>query len=139
MGGAGPGSGRVDRTLAGGGAGPDSALAAGRAGPWHSGMVRPARHGGWLAFMAAAGGVAGYGFTLARGGRLGRVIGIFALVAMIGCGLIWLRAGRVAAPRIDRPLVAFEARIIGVERLPARGSIRLKLAPIGEAAIPPLI
>ena len=94
----------------------------------------------WLAFMSATGGVAGFGFTLARGGRLGRVIGIFALVAMIGCGLIWLRAERVAAPRIERPIVAaFEARIIGVERLPARGSIRLKLAPIGAAAIPPLV
>ena len=53
--------------------------------------------GKWLAFMAAAGGVAGFGFTLARGGRLGRVIGIFALIAMIGCGLIWLRAERVSA------------------------------------------
>ena len=96
--------------------------------------------GKWLAFMAAAGGVAGFGFTLARGGRLGRVIGIFALIAMIGCGLIWFRAERVAVPRIERPMVAaFEARIVSVERLPARGSIRLKLVPIGEAAIPPLV
>ena len=96
--------------------------------------------GTWLSFMAAALGVAGFGFTLARGGRLGRVIGLFSLVAMIGCGLVWLRAERVAAPRIERPMVVeFEGRIIGMERLPARGTIRLKLAPIGAADIPPLV
>jgi competence protein ComEC len=95
---------------------------------------------GWTGFLLAALGLAVAGFASARGGRFARSIGIFALAAALGCGLVWVRAERVAVPRLDRPVVeTFEARIEAVEHLPARGSTRLRLAPIGSAALPPRV
>ena len=67
---------------------------------------------GWTAFLfivgaAALGLVAGAGRT-----RWGRALAIFAVAALLGCGNIWWKAERVAAPRLDRPqLATFEAEI----------------------------
>ena len=95
---------------------------------------------GWAGFALGATGIAGFAFVLGQGGRLGRALGLFALAAALGCALVWLRADRVAAPRLDRPRVSsFEARIEAVDRLPAQGAIRLRLAPLGSAGLPPLV
>lgn len=94
----------------------------------------------WIAFLLISGGVALGGIAMPGGGRAGRAIGLFALAALMGAGLIWWRAERVAAPRLDRPTMAeFEARIETVELQPARGRIRVRLAPDPASGLPPRV
>jgi competence protein ComEC len=93
----------------------------------------------WAAFLLFTAGLSCLGFTLGGAARLGRAIGIFALAALIGTAIIWWRAERVAAPRLERPMVAsFEARIEAVQHLPAREMMRLTLAP-NDPALPPRV
>ena len=40
------------------------------------------------------------------GGRAERALGWFALALALGCALVWARSSWVAAPRLERPLVA---------------------------------
>ncbi|MFN3943966.1 MAG: ComEC/Rec2 family competence protein [Allosphingosinicella sp.] len=84
----------------------------------------------WIAFLLVALGLFLGVLAWAGERRWGRALALFALAAAIGCALVWHRAERVAAPRLDRPgMATFEARILGVERIPARGQVRLMLAP----------
>ena len=70
-----------------------------------------------------------------RDGRALRVVAIAAFAAAAGLALVWWRAERVAAPVLDRPVIArFTARVETVQPLPARQLVRLRLAPI--AALP---
>ena len=70
--------------------------------------------------------------------RWGRAFALFALAAAIGCALVWLRADRVAAPRLERPTFThFMAEIEAVERIPARETIRLMLRPSAAPNLPP--
>jgi competence protein ComEC len=63
---------------------------------------------------------------------------IFSLAAAIGCGLIWYKAERVAAPRLEREAVeAFTARIESFQRLPAEEKVRLVVRPVGREDLPP--
>lgn len=92
----------------------------------------------WAAFAAASAGAA-LGGLLLIAGRSGRAIGGFALAALVGCGLIWLRAIDVAAPRLERPVVSvIEGRVIQADRLATRGQLRLLLAT-ATAALPPRV
>ena len=92
----------------------------------------------WAAFLFVAAGLSLAGFTLGSG-RAGRALGWFALAAAIGCGLVWARAGWVAAPRLERPaMVSFDARVEMVESLVARDSVRLTLRP-QDPALPPKV
>ncbi|HVJ00028.1 MAG TPA: ComEC/Rec2 family competence protein [Sphingomonas sp.] len=91
----------------------------------------------WIAAILVLGAFALTGVAVGRG-RAGRVLAIGALTAAIGLGLIWWRAERVAAPVLAHPAVAsFAARIEAVEPLPARDLVRVRLAPIGAAGMPP--
>ena len=77
----------------------------------------------WAAFLCFSAGAALAGFV-ARGGRAERALAWFALALALGCALVWARAEWVAAPRLERPLVAaFEAEVERVEPLAARGDI----------------
>jgi competence protein ComEC len=61
------------------------------------------------------------------------------LLAAVCCGLVWWRAERVAAPRLERVTVAsFSGRILAVEPLAARETTRITLAPI-DGALPPRV
>ncbi len=94
--------------------------------------------GQWAAFLciAAAAGLAGF---LLLGGRMGRTIGWFGLAAALGCALVWARSWQVAAPRLERPVVAaFDARVERVEALVAKGNVRLTLAP-ADPKLPPRV
>jgi competence protein ComEC len=72
--------------------------------------------------VTAACALAGFGLG---GGRAGRALGWFALAAMLGCALVWLRAGWIAQPRLERPVVAtFAANVESVEHLAARDKVR---------------
>ncbi|SNS93723.1 competence protein ComEC [Sphingomonas laterariae] len=91
----------------------------------------------WLAFIFTALGIAAGFALLPAGGRLRRA-GIVATIAMaLGCALIWARAERVAAPRLDRPVVtAVEGRVVAVDRLAARDLVRLTIEPAAPADLP---
>ena len=92
----------------------------------------------WTAFLAMASGAAIAGFTL-QGGRLERALGWFALMAALGCALIWARSEYVEAPRLPRPVVTtFVARVERVEPLVAKGDVRLTVAP-DDPALPPIV
>jgi competence protein ComEC len=92
----------------------------------------------WTALLALASGVAIAGFTV-RGGRLERAAGWFALMAMLGCALVWGRSSYVSSPRLSRPVVAsFEARVEKVEPLVAKGDVRLTVEPL-DPALPPRV
>jgi len=94
----------------------------------------------WTAFLLAASGLA-LGLLAAAGGtRWGRGLAIFCLAAALGCGNIWWKAERVAAPRLERAqLATFAGRIETVQRLPAREAVRLVVAVAGDPALPPRV
>ncbi len=69
--------------------------------------------------------------------RIGRAGAVMALAMLAGLAVIWIKAETVAAPRIDRPVVArFTATVEGVEPLPARALVRLRLAPDPGSGLP---
>lgn len=102
-------------------------------------FVLPER-GAWIAFLCGAGALALIGLAISGRGRFGRVVLTGAIAMALGCGWVWWRAERVAAPVLARAaVVAFEARVERVEQLPARGLVRLRLAPVGRTDLPPLV
>jgi len=91
----------------------------------------------WQSFLCLSAALCVAGFALGSGGRAGRVVGWFALAAMVGCALVWARSVRVAEPRLDRPIVTeFKAPVEGVEHLAARDTVRLMLRPETDS-LPP--
>ena len=94
----------------------------------------------WVAFLLATGALACAALALASHTRAGRALIMFAVAAALGCGLVWWRAADVAAPRLERPVVAaFTARIEGVEPLPAQGDVRLLVRPDTASGLPPRV
>lgn len=92
----------------------------------------------WAAFLCISAALSLAGFTLARS-RAGRALGWFALAAALGCALLWARAGWVAAPRLDHPVVAQVAgEVRAVDHLASRDVVRLLVHPT-DAALPPLV
>ena len=92
---------------------------------------------GWIAFLAVALALAlGLG-GFAGGLRWGRALGLFALAAALGCALIWWKAERVAAPRLERErMMEFVARIDSVQALAAEQTVRLVVAPVDHGGMP---
>jgi competence protein ComEC len=91
----------------------------------------------WTAFLLLA-AAAGLGaLALAPGTSWARAAAIFALAAAIGCGNIWWKAERVAAPRLTHErLATFEGGIETVQRLPAREAVRL-VVRTSDPSLPP--
>jgi competence protein ComEC len=96
------------------------------------------RPGEWLAFLCIAAALALVGLTLVSG-RPGRALAWFMLAAMLGCALVWARSQWVAAPRLQRPVVAEVAgRVESVDHLAAKGTVRLTLRTEGSV-LPPKV
>jgi competence protein ComEC len=92
----------------------------------------------WAAALCLAVGAAGLSAALGKG-RVSRAVAGFALAAALGLVLIWLRSEWVAAPRLERPVIAeFSGRVASTQQLAARGSVRLTLAP-EDPALPALV
>ena len=92
----------------------------------------------WQAFLclAVAGALIGFGLGP---GRAGRALGWFALASAMGCGLVWVRANAVAAPRLTHAQIeSFVADVKAVDPLVARGAVRLTLHP-RSPDLPPTI
>jgi competence protein ComEC len=93
--------------------------------------------GCWSAFLLLAAALALIPLALAPGTRWGRAASIFAFAAALGCALIWLKAERVAAPRLAYPRMAqFDALVEAAQGLPAKQAVRLLVRPEG-AGLPP--
>jgi competence protein ComEC len=91
----------------------------------------------WTAFLLLSAALALAPWALAPGTRWGRAVSIFCLAAIIGCGNIWWKAERVAAPVLGQARVAeFDARIESFQRLPARDVVRLMVEPLGDSTLP---
>ena len=91
----------------------------------------------WIGFMLAAAAAMVAALALAPGTRWARSIAIFCLCATLGCGLVWWKAERAAAPRIERAQMAeFTAMIETAQRLPAREAVRLLVKPLGAPDLP---
>src|SRR6187402_391948 len=96
--------------------------------------------GKWQLFLGLSGAAACLAFVLGRAGRAGRAIAWLLFAACLGCALAWARSDRVAAPVLARPtVVTMTARVVAVARMPAKGSVRLLLAPEGQPALPPQV
>lgn len=94
----------------------------------------------WAGFLIGAAAVALLGVAMPSAGRAGRALLVGGLAMALGCALIWWRAESVAAPVLARAAtVAFEARVERVEQLPARGLVRLRLAPAAGSGLPPRV
>ena len=92
----------------------------------------------WTAFLCIAAALGLAGFAVGSG-RAGRALGWFALAAACGCALAWARSAYVAQPRLERPIVTeFSGEVEAVDRLVARESVRLTMAP-ADAALPPRV
>lgn len=91
----------------------------------------------WIAFLLLAGGVTLACRAIAPGTRWARALSLFALAAMLGCALVWIKAERAAAPVLAHPKMAqFTAIVEEVQPLPAREMTRLLVAPIDESDLP---
>ena len=92
----------------------------------------------WKAFVCLAAACTIAGFALG-GGRTGRALGWFALAATLGCALVWARAGWVAQPRLERPVIAeINAAVVSAEHLAARDKVRLLVKP-KDPGLPPTV
>ncbi|HWT12476.1 MAG TPA: ComEC/Rec2 family competence protein [Allosphingosinicella sp.] len=84
----------------------------------------------WSAFLAAALALMLGAAAAGVGTRWGRALFLFSLAAALGCALVWWKAERAAAPRIERArMVEFTGRIEGVQALAAERLLRLVVAP----------
>ncbi len=91
----------------------------------------------WLGFMVGCAGLAMAGVTIGQGTRLARIVTVGAVVLAIGCALIWTRSLVVAAPVLDRPVVArMTAAVEGVEPLAALGIVRIVARPNERPDLP---
>lgn len=94
--------------------------------------------GSWSGFLALAVALMLAVLSLGWGTRWGRAIAIFCFAAALGCGSIWWKAERVAAPRLERARMAeFDARVETFQRLPAKETVRLVVRPVGLSDLPP--
>lgn len=84
----------------------------------------------WTLALLLCASIGAAAFAADQRGRAGRIAGLGAVAVGFGLALIWWRADHVAAPVIGGPaVVRIEGVIERVERLPARGIVRLRLVP----------
>jgi competence protein ComEC len=87
----------------------------------------------WTAFLLLAATAALASLALAPGLRWGKAMLLFSLAAALGCGLIWWKAERAAAPRLERErMMELTASVESVQSLAAEGAVRLVVRPAGE-------
>ena len=92
----------------------------------------------WQAFLCLAAALCLIGFAF-REGRAGRALSWFAVAAVLGCALVWVRSALVAQPRLERPaVVSLAGTVQTVEHLAARDTVRLLLRP-DDSALPPQV
>jgi len=92
----------------------------------------------WIGFTLGGLALALVGIALPGRNRAPRVVAIAAMALAAGCAMTWWRSERVSAPVLARPAVVMvTGRVERVEQLPARDMVRVTLAPLGHADLPP--
>lgn len=92
----------------------------------------------WTAFLLGTAALMLAILAAAWSTRWGRAVAIFCFAALLGCGLIWWKAERAAAPRLEREQVAeFTALVESMQRLPAKEAVRLLVRPLDAPSLPP--
>lgn len=105
-------------------------------GLWFAIAVRE----GWIAVIVAGAAVALAGVAFHFSRRTARALFWAGLSVALGCSLVWLRSEWVAAPRVERPVIAsFEARIERIEAQPSRKGVRMLLSLLSDDALPPRV
>lgn len=88
--------------------------------------------GAWMLCIAGACATALLATALPEGGRLRAAVAGAALLAGLGCALIWGRALLVGeAPLAYPQMASVEGTVVAVERQPAQQRVRLTVAPQG--------
>jgi hypothetical protein len=83
----------------------------------------------WRAFLCVAVALSLASLAIGRG-REGRALGWFALLAVLGCSIVWARSAWVAKPRPEHPIVANVPRKVeAADHLAAREKVRLPTRP----------
>lgn len=94
----------------------------------------------WVALIGAGLGLGLAGVAVGIGRRVGMALLITGLAIAGGCALIWVRAERVAAPKLTRPVIAqFEGEVERVQQLAAKDSVRVVLRPLRTPDLPPRV
>ncbi|MDO7836185.1 ComEC/Rec2 family competence protein [Sphingobium sp. HBC34] len=94
----------------------------------------------WLAFCCGALGIACAGAMLPPGGRLRRMIVAGAILACMGCLLVWGKATLLGQPPLARArFVQMTGEVLSVQRVPAQGIVRVRLRPVDAPALPALV
>lgn len=94
--------------------------------------------GSWVGLVCVGAALALAGLLL-PGSWSGRSLVGFGLGLGIGCGLIWWRSERVAAPILERPVMTVVGgRVIRVEPMVAKGDVRLTVETKTEG-LPPRV
>ena len=103
---------------------------------WFGLMTRDA----WIAFMLAAIALGIAALLLPGGSRTRLAIVVAAFAAALGCGDAWLRAERVAAPLLARPVMTtFTATVQQVDVQVTKDRLRLTVRPNPAAHLPALV
>jgi len=96
-----------------------------------------ANRSSWIAFVLISLAIALTALVFGRATRLFRGLGIFALVMVIGCSLIWVRAEWMNTETLQRPAVSrFVAEVVSVEPLPMRETVRLLVRSPSDPGLP---
>ncbi len=94
----------------------------------------------WLSFCCFALGVAALGALSPTSGRLRHILIAGAVLATIGCLLIWGKAALLGQPPLARAtFVDMTARVQSVRAVPAQDMVRAMLRPIDAPALPTLV
>ncbi len=94
----------------------------------------------WLAAIAACLALLAISARPARTYRAAQALFWAALLVILGCLLIWGRSTMVAAPVLERPIIAsFHGEIVKYEEIPSRNQIRLTLRTGEQQGLPPKV
>lgn len=91
----------------------------------------------WLAFCCAVLTIACLGAMLRDGGRLRRMIVAAAILACLGCLLVWGRALLWGQPPLARAVfVHLTGDVLSVRPVPAQAMVRVMLRPVDAPGLP---
>lgn len=94
----------------------------------------------WLAFCCGALALACIGVMLPDGGRLRRMLVAGAILACMGCLLVWGRATLLGQPPLARArFVQMTGDVTAVRPVPAQAMVRVMLRPVDAPDLPAVV
>ncbi|WP_311270297.1 ComEC/Rec2 family competence protein [Sphingobium sp. WCS2017Hpa-17] len=94
----------------------------------------------WLAFCCGALALACLGVMLPDGGRLWRMLVVGAILACMGCLLVWGKAVLVGQPPLARArFVQMTGDVRAVRPVPAQAMVRVMLRPVDAPDLPAVV